>query len=81
MSGRQAKLRAFVGNDDSCQYSNDASCDVPEYCNAGTDCSDCGDCSVPSTGAPPTPHSELLAPRTLHSIWIAVIQGRSNDAF
>ena len=28
--------------DDSCQWSNDGVCDEPGYCNAGTDCHDCG---------------------------------------
>jgi hypothetical protein len=28
--------------DDSCQYSADGVCDVPQYCNAGTDATDCG---------------------------------------
>jgi hypothetical protein len=27
---------------DSCQYASDGECDVPQYCDAGTDDTDCG---------------------------------------
>ena len=31
-------------NDDACRYHNDGKCDEPQYCIAGTDCTDCGNC-------------------------------------
>ena len=34
--------------DNSCMYSNDGGCDEPAYCTAGTDCTDCGTCSLPT---------------------------------
>ncbi len=39
---------------DSCQYANDGECDVPEYCDAGTDTTDC--CST----VPPTSGEQIL---------------------
>ena len=40
--------------DDGCQYANDGECDVPDYCDEGTDVSDCecqytndGECDEP----------------------------------
>lgn len=32
--------------DDSCRYHNDGECDEPNYCAAGTDCSDCNTCGA-----------------------------------
>ncbi len=29
-------------NDDSCQYANDGECDEPQFCEVGTDSTDCG---------------------------------------
>jgi len=39
------KLRCLSGPNDNCKYALDGVCDVPQYCNEGTDCDDCGDCS------------------------------------
>ena len=30
--------------EDSCRYHGDGECDEPQFCAAGTDCSDCGRC-------------------------------------
>lgn len=40
--------------DNSCQYARDGSCDEPQSCLVGTDCSDCGSCWAPTTTAAPT---------------------------
>jgi len=43
---------------DTCQYANDGACDEPQYCRAGTDCTDCGNCggsSPPRRRATPAP--------------------------
>jgi len=28
--------------EDSCEYANDGECDEPDFCDVGTDCTDCG---------------------------------------
>jgi hypothetical protein len=40
MSCRTFELHAASG-DDSCEYANDGECDVPQYCDADTDATDC----------------------------------------
>ena len=36
-------------NNNDCDYSNDGSCDVPQYCDVGTDCTDCDECGSSSS--------------------------------
>ena len=38
-------------NNNNCEYSNDGTCDVPDYCEAGTDCTDCTDCDSTSSSS------------------------------
>eukprot|EP01052_Picozoa_sp_SAG31_P047081 SAG31_NODE_9270_length_1306_cov_1.342999_1_plen_401_part_01 len=43
--------QASGAHDDSCRYAHDGDCDEPQYCPAGTDCSDCGNCGVSQVSA------------------------------
>ena len=38
--------RGDAAEDDSCTWANDGWCDVPTYCQTGTDCTDCGTCGT-----------------------------------
>ena len=48
-------LQAASSQSNDCFHSHDGYCDVPDYCYAGTDCTDCGTCG-------PAPSSRRRAP-------------------